>query len=109
MADETHEIEDQIIDFVGFDLYEPTLRDVGMGFAGHDITDIDSVARIVEAVADEYNARVRSMEEEERRANAGRAAPEENPVIGMYKSRRGPPRRHTQGDTQGFRTTWSTR
>ena len=88
VADETHEIEDQIIDFVGFDLYEPTLRDVGMDFAEFSIVDIDSVARVVEAAADQYNARVRNMEEEERRANEGRAVPEENPVIGMYKSRR---------------------
>ena len=88
VADETHEIEDQIIDFVGFDLYEPTLRDVGMKFAEFNIVDIDSVARAVEAAADAYNTRVRSMEREEEEMNAGRAVPEDNPMIGMYKSRR---------------------
>ncbi len=88
VADETHEIEDQIIDFIGYELHAPMLRDAGLEFSGFKITDIEGVAAVVEATADSYNRRVKSMEAETERAMAGRAEPEENPLIAAYKSRR---------------------
>ena len=89
VADETHEIEDQIIDFVGFDLHSPTLRDVGLSFSEFKVDGIDGVGRIVEAAAEAYDSRVRELESEAAAQYAGgRAEVEENPLIGAYKARR---------------------
>lgn len=88
VADETHEIEDQIIDFVGYELHAPMLRDAGLDFSGFEITGMEGIEAAVEVTAEAYNGMVRRMEEEAERANAGRAEPGENPLIAAYKSRR---------------------
>ena len=88
VADETHEIEDQIIDFVGYELHAPMLRDANLDFSGFEITSMKGIEAAVEVTAEAYNGMVRRMEEEAERANTGRAEPEENPLIAAYKSRR---------------------
>lgn len=55
IADEAHEIEDQIIDIIGMDIYRSYLTDVQLDMSDFDISDVDGVKKMVEHVANMYH------------------------------------------------------
>ena len=54
VADEAHEIEDQIIDHVGMDIYRSHLSDMGLEMSDYDTATISGVKEMVEHVANVY-------------------------------------------------------
>ncbi len=85
VADEAHEIEDQVIDFIGHDIVRIHLRDAKMSFGDFRLDDVDGIASMADALAERYDALARRLEEAEARG-AGGGDP--NPLIGAYKARR---------------------
>ncbi len=59
VADEAHEIEDQIIGYVGYDIRRSYLKDLGMGFEEFDTITIDGVIKLLGVLGDEYTKVVR--------------------------------------------------
>lgn len=55
IADEAHEIENQIIDIIGIDIYRSYLSDVNLDMSDFDTGDVDSVKTMVEHVANVYH------------------------------------------------------
>lgn len=63
IADESHEIEHEIIGFIGFDIRKSHLDDVGWTFTPYDLEDIDSVKKLVEDLGEVYVIRIRELED----------------------------------------------
>lgn len=55
IADEAHEIEDQLIDMIGIDIYRSYLSDVELDMSDFDIGDVEGVKEMVEHVANVYH------------------------------------------------------
>ena len=67
IADEAHEIESEIIKFVGYDIRKKYLDDVGLKFNSYNIDDISSITKLVEDIGDRYVQDIRVMEESQNR------------------------------------------
>jgi Rad3-related DNA helicase len=52
--DEAHRLEDQIIGFVGLDIYKGNLEECGVNAAHYDLSDIDMVVGLVDDLARSY-------------------------------------------------------
>ena len=60
--DEAHRIEDQIIQFIGIDIYKGTIEECGINLDAYDLQDIDSIISLVDAMAEFYARRLREIE-----------------------------------------------
>ncbi len=77
VADEAHEIEDQLIDMIGIDIYRSHLTDVSLDMSDFDTGDVDGVKEMVEHVANVYHQYVAQ--------NDGQTNDRQ---LAMYKNRR---------------------
>jgi len=84
VADEAHEIEDQLIDMVGMDIYRSHLSDVNLSMSSYATDDIDGIKRMVEAAADAYHREVRDLED----AHGGSMAPAVAERVARFRRRR---------------------
>lgn len=55
IADEAHEIESQLIDMIGIDIYRSYLSDVQLDMSDFDTGDVDGVKEMVERTANVYH------------------------------------------------------
>ena len=62
IADEAHEIEDQIIGYIGFDILPSYMRDAGLEFSGFKTDTIEGALEILEALRDAHRKMIREME-----------------------------------------------
>ena len=62
IADEAHEIEDQIIGYIGFDIWPRFLEDVRMDFVDYTTNTVDGVLELLEILGNEYTKEVRRLE-----------------------------------------------
>lgn len=72
--DEAHKLEDQIVDFVGVDVYAGPASEAGINMEGYDSEDIGVLLGILEKMESHYRGRI---EEAEKRAEPGDADAEE--------------------------------
>jgi len=84
VADEAHEIEDQLIDMVGMDIYRSHLSDVNLSMSSYSTDDIDGIKRMVEAAADAYHREVRDLED----AHGGSMTPAAAERVARFRRRR---------------------
>ncbi len=61
--DEAHKIEDQIIQFVGFDIYAAQINDCNLDLERYDFTDIDSMSKLVDDMSYSYAKRLHDIKE----------------------------------------------
>ena len=61
--DEAHKIEDQIIQFIGINIYKGVLDECEINIDSYDLTDIDSIISLSDAMADYYAKRLRDLED----------------------------------------------
>ena len=61
--DEAHKIEDQIIQFIGFDIYGGSLAECGIDVKAYSLDDIDMIAQLVDDLAREYSKQIKEMQE----------------------------------------------
>ena len=62
IADEAHEIEDQIIGYIGFDILPSYMRDAGLEFGSFVTDTIDGARELLETLREEYRLAIRKME-----------------------------------------------
>ncbi len=60
--DEAHKIEDQIIQFIGIDIYRGAVDECGINLEAYDLGDIDSVIMLVDGMAESYARKLRDLE-----------------------------------------------
>lgn len=60
--DEAHKIEDQIVNFIGLDIYKGTVDDCGIDLQAYNLEDIDSVISLAESIAISYARRLKELE-----------------------------------------------
>lgn len=60
--DEAHKIEDQVIQFIGIDIYRSTVEDCGIDVESYDLQDIDSIVTLSDVIAEHYAKRLRELE-----------------------------------------------
>ena len=65
IADESHEIESQIIDFIGSDITQRYLNDVNLDFDNFDIKGIDNIKNLIRVLGDEYDKRANDLKNDE--------------------------------------------
>ena len=61
--DEAHKIEDQIIQFIGIDLYNAHLTECGVDIRSYSLGDIDLVMQLLDDLARSYSAQIRNLVE----------------------------------------------
>ena len=61
--DEAHKLEDQIVDFVGVDLYEGALRECHIQPEEFKLDDIGEIISLLDSMCNHYAAELRRMEE----------------------------------------------
>ena len=61
--DEAHKIEDQIVQFIGFDIFSGHLRECGLNPSRYDFTDIDSMVTMTNDIALSYATRIGDIKE----------------------------------------------
>ncbi len=61
--DEAHKIEDQIIQFVGFDIFAGQLKELRIDPSRYDLTDIDSVIGLIDDISRTYAERIKEIED----------------------------------------------
>ena len=62
IADEAHEIEDQIISYIGYDIRPKILEDVKMSLEDYVTDTTDGVLELLEILGDEYTRETRRLE-----------------------------------------------
>lgn len=72
--DEAHKLEEQIVDFVGVDVYAGPAAEAGINMEGYDSEDVGVLLGVLEKIESHYRAQI---EESERRADPGDADAEE--------------------------------
>ena len=60
--DEAHRIEDQIIQFVGIDIYERNLTECEINVENYDLTDIDQVMSLADDLSESYARQIKNLE-----------------------------------------------
>lgn len=63
IADESHEIENELIRFVGYDIRKSYLDDVKWTFTPYNLEDVDSVLKLVNDLYSRYIEEVKAFEE----------------------------------------------
>jgi Rad3-related DNA helicase len=61
--DEAHTIENQIIQFMGVDVYSKNIEEAGIDINSYDLTDIDMIATLVESLSLYYKEQTTKMAE----------------------------------------------
>ena len=61
--DEAHKIEDQIIQFVGFDIFGGQVNECNLNFDKYDFTDLDSMIQIVDDMSYSYAKQIKDIKE----------------------------------------------
>ena len=61
--DEAHRIEDQIIQFVGIDIYERNLTECKIDVENYNLEDIDDVMKLSDGLSESYARQISSLEE----------------------------------------------
>ncbi len=61
--DEAHTIEEQIVQFVGYDIRRRHLEDARINIERYDLGDIDDVLRVISDIAVHYAERIRDVED----------------------------------------------
>lgn len=61
--DEAHKIEDQIIQFIGIDIYKKQLEECGIDISHYDFSDIDSMIQLTDNMAEFYARRQKELEQ----------------------------------------------
>lgn len=61
--DESHKIEDEIIQFIGSDIYKRNLEECNIDIRNRTLSDIDVVIRILDDLAESYARQIKETEE----------------------------------------------
>jgi len=61
--DEAHRIEDQIIQFVGIDIYERNLTECKIDVENYDLENIDDVMKLSDGLSESYARQISNLEE----------------------------------------------
>jgi len=67
IADEAHEIEEQIIAFIGFDIYSSYLKDSSLKFSDYKTSDNDGVLSLLTNLGNEYKDKISKLEKEDKK------------------------------------------
>lgn len=60
--DEAHKIEDQIIQFIGIDIYSGYLYECGIDVNNYDLNDMDLVIQLLDDLARSYSEQIRDLQ-----------------------------------------------
>jgi len=61
--DEAHKIEDQIIQFIGLDIYSGSLTECGIEVKAYNLNDIEMVIQLVDDLARAYSKQIKDLQE----------------------------------------------
>lgn len=61
--DEAHKIEDQIIQFVGFDIFSGQINECNLNYEKYDFTDLDSMIKLTDDIAFSYAKQIKDIKE----------------------------------------------
>ena len=61
--DEAHKIEDQIIQFVGFDIFKGQIEECELNFEKYDYSDLDSMINLTDDIAYSYAKKIKEIKE----------------------------------------------
>lgn len=61
--DEAHKIEDQIIQFVGFDIFNGQIEECGLSTERYDFSDLDSMLKLTEDIAYSYAKQIKDIKQ----------------------------------------------
>lgn len=61
--DEAHKIEDQIIQFIGIDIFNTHMRECSLDIKSYSLDDIQSIITLLDDLATEYSAQIRNLQE----------------------------------------------
>ncbi len=61
--DEAHKIEDQIIQFVGFDIFSGQLKECNLSQERYDFSDLDSMLQLTDDIAYSYAKQIKEIKE----------------------------------------------
>lgn len=59
--DEAHKIEDQIIQFIGVDIYNGLLTECGINANAYDLKDSDMIIQLLDDLASEYSNQIKNL------------------------------------------------
>jgi ATP-dependent DNA helicase DinG len=62
--DEAHKIEDQIIQFVGFDIFGGQIDECKLDYSRYDYSDIDSMVNLTDDMAFQYAKKIKQIKED---------------------------------------------
>ena len=62
--DEAHKIEDQIIQFVGFDIFSGQIEECNLNTERYDFSDLDSMIQLTDDIAYSYAKKIKGKKEE---------------------------------------------
>lgn len=61
--DEAHKIEDQIIQFIGFDIYGSQVSECNLNFEKYDFKDLESMIQLTDDIAFSYAKKIKDIKE----------------------------------------------
>jgi Rad3-related DNA helicase len=61
--DEAHKIEDQIIQFIGFDIFGGQIEECNLNSARYNFTDLDSIIQLIDDMAYSYAKKIKEIKE----------------------------------------------
>ena len=61
--DESHKIEDQIMQFIGFDIFSGQVEECNLNTAKYDLTDLDSMIQLIDDIAYSYAKKIKDIKE----------------------------------------------
>ncbi len=61
--DESHKIEDQIMQFIGFDIFSGQVEECNLNTAKYDLTDLDSTIQLIDDIAYSYAKKIKDIKE----------------------------------------------
>jgi len=61
--DEAHKIEDQIIQFVGFDIFSGQIKECNLSTEKYNFTDLDSMVKLTDDIAYSYAQKIKEIKE----------------------------------------------
>ena len=59
--DEAHKLEDQIIQFIGIDVFKGQLEECGYDIKQYDLADIDSMIKLIDNISEFYATKIRDI------------------------------------------------
>lgn len=61
--DESHKIEDQIMQFIGFDIFSGQVEECSLNATKYDFTDLDSMIQLIDDIAYSYAKKIKDIKE----------------------------------------------